>query len=801
MAEKLELTAILKLNANEFLKSVQESGARLTEFGKTAEQSGKTVSSAIPKDPMKDHVAHLDKAAAGHDKLAKAAAQSGKTIGDIKQKTDDAANSSVSAESGFSKLTGTIAKVVAVAASAKVAFDFLSDATIAAAKEQRFELATEAHLKALNTDSNSGMLTTQELNPLIEDVTKTSFTTVDQARDAISSLARLELPKEQFKSSIDVAKNLAEVLGVSMPMAAYKLQYALESPASSFTAFTQAGVSFTSEEKEKIEALQDSGELLEAQQIILEKLNGSLGNAAVAAASGYEGAVDQVDKAWERLLITVGKNTVNGETFFVKMKAAALNYLTDVVDLTINPTTNANIQLKEQRIKSVQMENANPFQDIAESDEETLNGLRDQIINRISAYDQIKAEMQGKGVSELNLNFQEAEGQLKRFQDQLALVDQTLENNGFMKYGADAKQILAEIARIENATSAQRTVLEKKENDNNKHLIKEMLSGRRAFDLEVIQNTKFKVDEIVKLEEDLKKRLETIEQSKEQKSLSIADKIRAKGRVNMTDAGKEADIQAEAQEKLAASAKALEEGDTEKAKKLAEQAENLAGQVQDYDASVSLYKEAEAAFNASLDKDAENAQAGLDELATQEGSTTKVEVDISEADAKIEELKAKFEEIKNQTIKVEVELPDLGEFKSAGKLTLGSNEVQEYATGGQLSGFGGGDRIPALLEAGEFVINKDSTRQHNNLLHLINYFPEQVPRFSTGGGIGLPDISLPDIPEMPQGLKDSPSKSPEIMVLKWENGAGQTGQIKTFLDQREELVRFTSAFKQAGRGT
>jgi len=80
------------------------------------------------------------------------------------------------------------------------------------------------------------------------------------------------------------------------------------------------------------------------------------------------------------------------------------------------------------------------------------------------------------------------------------------------------------------------------------------------------------------------------------------------------------------------------------------------------------------------------------------------------------------------------------------KLTI--REVQAHATGGlirrlarggRLPGYGGGDRISALLEAGEFVIRKEAVSKFGaGLFHALNslQLPE-IPRFATGGPVGF----------------------------------------------------------------
>jgi len=60
-----------------------------------------------------------------------------------------------------------------------------------------------------------------------------------------------------------------------------------------------------------------------------------------------------------------------------------------------------------------------------------------------------------------------------------------------------------------------------------------------------------------------------------------------------------------------------------------------------------------------------------------------------------------------------------------------------FANGGQIPGYGGGDILPALLEPGEFVVNKGATAKYAPVLHAMNQ--GGIAAFSEGGL--APDVS------------------------------------------------------------
>jgi hypothetical protein len=64
------------------------------------------------------------------------------------------------------------------------------------------------------------------------------------------------------------------------------------------------------------------------------------------------------------------------------------------------------------------------------------------------------------------------------------------------------------------------------------------------------------------------------------------------------------------------------------------------------------------------------------------------------------------------------------------------NVPQGMQSGGWVGGSGPGDKIPAMLEPGEFVVNKNAASQFGGLLHAIN-----VKKYAEGGSVGSPSIS------------------------------------------------------------
>jgi hypothetical protein len=91
-----------------------------------------------------------------------------------------------------------------------------------------------------------------------------------------------------FNQATESLVDMAAALGTDAPSAAIQLGKALNDPVAGITALTRAGVSFTEQQKDQIGTLVESGELLEAQKIILEELERQFGGSAAAQASGLD---------------------------------------------------------------------------------------------------------------------------------------------------------------------------------------------------------------------------------------------------------------------------------------------------------------------------------------------------------------------------------------------------------------------------------------------------------------------------------------------------------------------------------
>lgn len=158
--------------------------------------------------------------------------------------------------------------------------------------------------------------------------------------DAISNMmAKLATFKsvsgDVFKRATEAALDLSEAGFGSIEGASVMLGKALENPAKGIMALARAGVTFTDEEKKKIKALQESGDLYGAQVMILKAVEGQVGGVARAAAKTDAGKFKQLNNAIGELQERVGAAMVPILNVFRESLVAAWTVAANIADVFV----------------------------------------------------------------------------------------------------------------------------------------------------------------------------------------------------------------------------------------------------------------------------------------------------------------------------------------------------------------------------------------------------------------------------------------------------------------------------------
>jgi hypothetical protein len=100
-----------------------------------------------------------------------------------------------------------------------------------------------------------------------------------------------KVTKDVFEPALKASLDLSQAMGTDLTSATRMVARALDDPISGISKLTRAGITFTEEEKKKIARLQETGRTLDAQNLILRKLERRFGGSAQNATRGFRGQV------------------------------------------------------------------------------------------------------------------------------------------------------------------------------------------------------------------------------------------------------------------------------------------------------------------------------------------------------------------------------------------------------------------------------------------------------------------------------------------------------------------------------
>lgn len=146
-----------------------------------------------------------------------------------------------------------------------------------------------------------------------------------------------------FNQATEIALDMSAAMGTDLNGAVIKVGKALNNPISGLTALSKVGVQFTQEQKEQIKTLQEHGDMLGAQQVILRELKTEFGGMAAASAD----SIDKLGVAWGNFAEDVGKKVMPAVTavsnWALNVGIPALGDIANVVGNVVGPAFNVAI--------------------------------------------------------------------------------------------------------------------------------------------------------------------------------------------------------------------------------------------------------------------------------------------------------------------------------------------------------------------------------------------------------------------------------------------------------------------------
>lgn len=221
---------------------------------------------------------------------------------EVKQLSGDLRQLDQDAKTSGTALEGTSAKsrLLGVASGVAVAGITALGAGLAFSIKQAIDAEdTQAQLNAvLESTGYAANLSADEINAMagaLQQQTKFGDEAIVQAQSLL--LTFTNIGRDVFPQATMTLLDMATALGTDASGSAIQLGKALNDPIAGITALTRVGVTFTNEQKEQIRVLQQSGDIVGAQTIILNELAKEFGGSASAAAQTFSGRMAQVNNA------------------------------------------------------------------------------------------------------------------------------------------------------------------------------------------------------------------------------------------------------------------------------------------------------------------------------------------------------------------------------------------------------------------------------------------------------------------------------------------------------------------------
>jgi tape measure domain-containing protein len=362
-------------------------------------------------------------------------------------------------------------------------------------------------------------------------------------------------------------------------------------------------------------------------------------------------------------------------------------------------------------------------------------------------------------------------------------LDVSLGNNETLEEFKDRASELYDAQRDHNNRVAE---LRQEREDKISDIHEEALSERAKAEEEYAST-------VERVQSDLASKIEKIEEGKQDFSNDIKDRIESLSSGLLEGGDKYADTMSRAESKFAEALREQNEGNFERANELLKQsaslAEELAGQSVTLADGTVVSAEDSTAKSIELMRRAADAQASL--------SDRQIAKEEELAKQKIAKATAAFNNTMNNINKEEAallrlaktidDIPSIKEIEvvinyteknKPAAISTSAEAVPGYNTGGfvrrmgKLAGYGGGDKVRALLEKGEFVVRKEAVKAYGSrFISALNNMQLDIPRFQTGGLVG-------DSGNSPIDVTQSTAGTVSKFILQGPSGKEVSGNVE-----------------------
>jgi hypothetical protein len=166
----------------------------------------------------------------------------------------------------------------------------------ALARIESINAQTNAVLKSTGTTANGTAKDIENLAGSLEALTATEAETIQEGANLLLTFKNIRneagAGNDIFNQTTAAMVDVARAMGTSASGEAIRLGKALNDPIRGIAALSRVGIQFTTEQREQIKVLTESGNIMAAQKIILAELQSQFGGSGAAFAQTFTGQME-----------------------------------------------------------------------------------------------------------------------------------------------------------------------------------------------------------------------------------------------------------------------------------------------------------------------------------------------------------------------------------------------------------------------------------------------------------------------------------------------------------------------------
>ncbi len=229
------------------------------------------------------------------------------------------------ASSALLKIGGSVAALVGVTVALKSLVGATKEYVQLAGVQETAETDLQAVLESTGHAAGYNLAQLKAMASGMQNVTTVGDETTLSGMAILATFKQVR--GEGFERSTMAAMDMAQVMKTDLKSSMTLVGKAVNDPIKGLSALTRVGVTFTDGQKDTIKSLQESGDMMGAQGIILAELESQFGGAAKAASQTFTGGMTQAGNALgdvkEELGFVITKNQ-----FFIELTHLATQEFT-----------------------------------------------------------------------------------------------------------------------------------------------------------------------------------------------------------------------------------------------------------------------------------------------------------------------------------------------------------------------------------------------------------------------------------------------------------------------------------------